>query len=48
VGKTARAEGVKLIVHSLKESSISDNVPVIVGGDMNSTIEDRFSKVFTM
>ena len=37
VGQTARAEGVKLIVGSLKESSIADNVPVIVGGDMNST-----------
>lgn len=46
VGKTARAEGVKLIVQSLKESSISDNVPVIVGGDMNSTIEDKIFQSF--
>ncbi|MBR0077770.1 MAG: endonuclease/exonuclease/phosphatase family protein [Bacteroidales bacterium] len=46
VGKTARAEGVKLIVQSLKESSISDNVPVIVGGDMNSTIEDAIFQSF--
>ena len=46
VGKTARAEGVKLIVHSLKESSIFDNVPVIVGGDMNSTIEDKIFQSF--
>lgn len=46
VGKTARAEGVKLIVHSLKESSIADNVPVIVGGDMNSTIEDKIFQSF--
>jgi len=46
VGKTARAEGVKLIVNSLKESSIFDNVPVIVGGDMNSTIEDKIFQSF--
>lgn len=46
VGQTARAEGVKLIVNSLKESSIADNVPVIVGGDMNSTIEDKIFQSF--
>ena len=46
VGQTARAEGVKLIVGSLKESSIADNVPVIVGGDMNSTIEDKIFQSF--
>lgn len=46
VGKTARAEGVKLIVNSLKESFMSDNVPVIVGGDMNSTIEDKIFQSF--
>ena len=46
VGKTARAEGVKLIVNSLKESLIADNVPVIVGGDMNSTIEDKIFQSF--
>ena len=46
VGQTARAEGVKLIVNSLKESSITDNVPVIVGGDMNSTIEDKIFQSF--
>lgn len=46
VGQTARAEGVKLIVNSLIESSISDNVPVIVGGDMNSTIEDKIFQSF--
>ena len=46
VGQTARAEGVKLIVNSLKESSIADNVPVIVGGDMNSTIEDKIFQRF--
>ena len=46
MGKTARAEGVKLIVQSLKENSISDNVPVIVGGDMNSTIEDKIFQSF--
>lgn len=46
MGKSARAEGVKLIVNSLKESSISDNVPVIVGGDMNSTIEDKIFQSF--
>ena len=46
VGQTARAEGVKLIVGSLKESSIADNVPVIVGGDMNSTIEDKIFQRF--
>jgi Metal-dependent hydrolase len=46
VGQTARSEGVKLIVRSLKDSSISDNVPVIVGGDMNSTIEDAIFQSF--
>ena len=46
VGKTARAEGVKLIVHSLKEGLLSDNIPVIVGGDMNSTIEDKIFQSF--
>ena len=46
MGKTARAEGVKLIVQLLKENSISDNVPVIVGGDMNSTIEDKIFQSF--
>ena len=46
VGQTARAEGVKLIVSSLKESSIADNIPVIVGGDMNSTIEDKIFQRF--
>ncbi|MBR4487683.1 MAG: endonuclease/exonuclease/phosphatase family protein [Bacteroidales bacterium] len=46
VGQTARAEGVKLIVRSLKESSISDHIPVIVGGDMNSTIEDKIFQSF--
>lgn len=46
VGQTARAEGVKLIVNSLKESSIADNIPVIVGGDMNSTIEDKIFQSF--
>ena len=46
VGQTARAEGVKLIVNSLKESSIADDVPVVVGGDMNSTIEDKIFQSF--
>lgn len=41
VGKTARAEGVKLIA----QYSLSD-VPVIVGGDMNSTIEDAIFQRF--
>ena len=46
VGKAARTEGVKLIVNSLKESSIAGNVPVVVGGDMNSTIEDKIFQRF--
>lgn len=46
VGQTARAEGVKLIVNSLKESSIADDVPVVVSGDMNSTIEDKIFQSF--
>ena len=46
VGQTTRAEGVKLIVNSLKESSIANNVPVIVGGDMNSTIDDKIFQSF--
>lgn len=46
VGKAAQTEGVKLIVNSLKESSIAGNVPVVVGGDMNSTIEDKIFQRF--
>ena len=41
VGKTARAEGAKLIA-----SLVPDNYPVIVGGDMNSTIEDTIFQAF--
>ena len=41
VGKTARAEGAKLIATLLPE-----NEPVIVGGDMNSTIEDDIFYAF--
>jgi len=36
VGKTARDEGARLIA-----SLVPDGMPVIVGGDMNSTIEDE-------
>ena len=36
VGKTARDEGARLIA-----SLVPDKIPVIVGGDMNSTIEDE-------
>ena len=36
VGKTARDEGARIIA-----SLVPDGVPVIVGGDMNSTIEDE-------
>ena len=38
VGKTARAESTRLIVSLAKESS--PDTPVILGGDMNSTIDD--------
>lgn len=41
VGKTARAEGVKLIASLFTPSKSAMIVPVIVGGDMNSTILDR-------
>lgn len=40
MGKTARAEGVKLITSLFTPSSSAMIVPAIVGGDMNSTILD--------
>ena len=41
VGKTARAEGVKLIASLFTPSMSELIVPAIVGGDMNTTILDR-------
>lgn len=41
VGKTARAEGCILIA-----SLVSEDVPVILGGDMNSTIDDTIFQAF--
>ena len=41
MGKTARAEGVKLIASLFTPSMSAMIVPAIVGGDMNTTILDR-------
>jgi endonuclease/exonuclease/phosphatase family metal-dependent hydrolase len=41
VGKTARAEGVRLIASLFTPSMGESTVPAIVGGDMNSTIMDK-------
>lgn len=45
VGKTARAEGAKLIAGILDRQEACE-VPVIVGGDMNSSIEDTIFQAF--
>ena len=45
VGKTARANGAKLIAE-IAGSRDARKVPVIVGGDMNSTIEDAIFQAF--
>ncbi len=45
VGKTARAEGAKLIAN-LVGGYEAREVPVIVGGDMNSTIDDTIFQAF--
>ncbi len=42
MGKTARAEGAKLIATLVEEHK----APVILGGDMNSTIEDMIFQAF--
>jgi endonuclease/exonuclease/phosphatase family metal-dependent hydrolase len=44
VGKTARAESAKLIATLAKESG--EGIPIIVGGDMNSTINDEIFQSF--
>ena len=44
VGKTARAESAKLIATLAKESG--EGIPIIVGGDMNSTIDDEIFQSF--
>lgn len=44
VGKTARAEGAKFIASVIKGGCY--DIPVIVGGDMNSTIEDTIFNAF--
>ena len=44
VGKTARAESAKLIASLTKD--IEDGTPVILGGDMNSTINDAIFQSF--
>ena len=44
VGKIAREEGARLIT-SIVESNFAD-IPVILGGDMNSTIDDPIFKAF--
>ena len=41
VGKKARAEGARLIA-----SEVSDRIPVVVGGDMNSTIDNAIFQSF--
>lgn len=45
VGKTARAEGTRLIASLVKEK-IANGIPVIVGGDMNSAIDDTIFQNF--
>ncbi len=44
VGTTARAEGAKLIA-AIRESQFPDH-PIILGGDMNTTIEDTIFQAF--
>lgn len=39
IGRIARIESVKLIASMIKEK-VSENTPVILGGDMNSSVED--------
>lgn len=46
VGKTARAESTKLISSFIRESG--QNMAIIVGGDMNSTISDTIFESFYM
>ncbi len=46
VGKTARAEGAKLIASFFTPSMSALTVPAIVGGDMNSTINDTIFEAF--
>ncbi len=45
VGKTARAEGAQLIAETAGGYETSD-VPAIIGGDMNSTIDDNIFQAF--
>lgn len=45
MGKTARKEGTKLIANIIDYSLIV-STPVIVGGDMNSTIDDTIFRIF--
>jgi len=44
VGKTARAESAKLIASLAKD--IEEGTPIILGGDMNSTIDDEIFQSF--
>ncbi|MCR4828715.1 MAG: endonuclease/exonuclease/phosphatase family protein [Bacteroidales bacterium] len=46
VGKKARQEGTKLITRIAQQSLAHDNMPVIVGGDMNTTIDDPIFQTF--
>ncbi|MBP5328208.1 MAG: endonuclease/exonuclease/phosphatase family protein [Bacteroidales bacterium] len=46
VGKTARAEGANLIAALVNDRKLPEGTPIIVGGDMNSTIDDSIFQVF--